>query len=129
MVKDKLIISEISNVRLEKKLDAIQTKVTKIENNFLHSKSKRGVGIAVAIGSLVGLGVANIGLYVELRSNVNNLQNSVSRIDVLQEETEDIQLTIDEMINSIESLSIENSNVKESLEIFMVLDQLHIKIN
>ncbi len=43
MVKDKLIISEISNVRLEKKLEAIQTKVTKIENNFLHSKSKRGV--------------------------------------------------------------------------------------
>lgn len=33
------------------------------------------------------------------------------------------------MINSIESLSTENSNVKESLEIFMVLDQLHIKIN
>ncbi len=31
--------------------------------------------------------------------------------------------------NSIESLSTENSNVKESLEIFMVLDQLHIKIN
>ncbi len=53
----------------------------------------------------------------------------MSRIDVLQEETEDIQLTIDEMINSIESLSTENSNVKESLEIFMVLDQLHIKIN
>ncbi len=43
MVKDKLIISEISNVRLEKKLDTIQTKVTKIENNFLHSKNKRGV--------------------------------------------------------------------------------------
>ncbi len=33
------------------------------------------------------------------------------------------------MISSIEQLSIENSNVKESLEIFMVLDQLHVKIN
>ncbi len=78
MVKDILIFSEISNMRLEEKLDAIQTKVTKTENNFLHSKSKRGVGIAIAIESLVGLGVANIGLYAELRSNVNNLQNSVS---------------------------------------------------
>ncbi len=33
------------------------------------------------------------------------------------------------MINSTEHLSIDNSNVKESLEIFMVLDQLHVKIN
>ncbi len=33
------------------------------------------------------------------------------------------------MINSIEYLSIENSNVKESLENFIVLDQLHVKIN
>ncbi len=33
------------------------------------------------------------------------------------------------MTNSIEYLSIEESNVKESLEIFMVLDQLHVKIN
>ncbi len=53
----------------------------------------------------------------------------MSRIDDLQEETEEIQLKIDEMIISIEHLSIENSNVKESLEIFMVLDQLHVKIN
>ncbi len=116
-------------MRLEKKLDTIQLKVNKDEINFLHSKNKRGLGIAIAIGSLVGLGVTNIGLYAELRSSVNNLQNSMSRIDDLQEETEEIQLTIDEVINSIEHLSIENSNVKESLEIFMVLDQLHVKIN
>ncbi len=68
--------------------------------------------------------MTNIGLYAELRSSVNNLQNSMSKIDDLQEETEEIQLTIDEVINSIEHLSIEKSNVKESLEIFMVLNQL-----
>ncbi len=44
MVKDKLAQSKISNVRLEKKLDTIQLKVAKIENNFLHSKSKRAIG-------------------------------------------------------------------------------------
>ncbi len=53
----------------------------------------------------------------------------MSRIDTLQEETEEIQLNIDEMISIIEHLSIENSKVKESLEIFMVLDQLHVKMN
>ncbi len=129
MVKDKLVQSKISNVKQEKKLDTIQLRVNKVENNFLHSKNKRGLGIAIAIRSLVGLGVTNIGLYAELRSSVNNLQNSMSRIDDLQEETEEIQLTTDEVINSIEHLSIKNSNEKESLEIFMVLDQLPVKIN
>ncbi len=128
MVKDKLEQCKIFSVRLEKKLDTIQLKVNKVENNFLHSKSKRRLGMAIAIGSLVGLGVTNIGLYADLHSSVNNLQNSMSRIDVLQEETEEIQLNIDEMISSIDYLSIENYNVKESLEIFMVLDQLHVKI-
>ncbi len=71
-------------MRLEKKLDTIQLKVNKVENNFQHSKSKRGLGMAITIGSLVGLGV----------TSVNNVQNSMSRIDDLQEETEEIQLTL-----------------------------------
>ncbi len=53
----------------------------------------------------------------------------MSRIEASQEETEEIQLNIDEVINSKEHLSISNSNVRESLEIFMVLDKLHVKIN
>ncbi len=77
--------------------------------------------MAITIGSLVGLGATIKGLYADLRSSVNNLQNSMSRIDALREETEEIQLNIDEMINSIEYLSIEYSNVNESLEIIMVL--------
>ncbi len=129
IVKDKMVHSKIFNVRLEKKLDTIKLKVTKVENNFLHKRDKRGLGIAIASGSLVGLGVTSIGLYADLRSSVNHLENSVSRIDALQEETENIQLTINEMIVTIEQLSINNSNVKEFLEVFLALDQLHIKVN
>ncbi len=62
IVKDKLDECKISNVRLERKLDTIQLKVNTAENNFLHSKNKRGVGMAITIGSLVGLGLKNIGL-------------------------------------------------------------------
>ncbi len=40
MVKRQLENCNISNVRLVKKLDTIQLKVNKVENNFLHSKSK-----------------------------------------------------------------------------------------
>ncbi len=64
--------------------------------------------MTITIGSLVGLGVTNIGLYADMRSSVNNLQKSMSRIDALQEETEEIQLNMDAVINSIEHLSIEN---------------------
>ena len=100
LVKETMKICNVTNVRLEKKLNTIQSKVTKVENIFLQSKAKRGLGIAVAVGTLVGLGVSNIGLYADLYSRVNNIENSVSRIDTLQEETEDIQVTIDEMITN-----------------------------
>ncbi len=62
MVKDQLENFNITNPRLQKKQDTIQLKVNKVENNFLHSKSKRGLGLAITIGSLVGLAVTNIGL-------------------------------------------------------------------
>ncbi len=78
MVKDQQENCNISNVRIAKKLDTIQLKVNKVENNFLHSK--RGLGLAITIGSLVGLGVTNIGLYVDIRSSVNNLQKSMSEL-------------------------------------------------
>ena len=129
IVKDKMVHSKISNVRLEKKLDSIQLRVTKVEKNFLHSKAKRALGMAITVGTLVGLGVTNLGLYTNLHLRVNNIENSVSRIDTLQEETEDIKLTIDEMITNIEQININNSNVQEILEIFMTLDQLYIKIH
>ncbi len=51
MVKDKLEHCKMSNVRLKKKLDTLQLKVNEVENNFLHSKSKRGLGMAITIGS------------------------------------------------------------------------------
>lgn len=128
IVRNKMVHSKVSNVRLEKKLDSIQLKVTKVENNFLQSKAKRGLGLVISVGTLVGLGVTNMGLYTDLRLRVNNVENSVSRIDTLQEETEDIQFTIDEIITNIEQININNSNVKEFLEIFIALDQLYIKI-
>ncbi len=74
MVNDQLEHYNITNLRLKKKLDTIQLKVNKVENNFLHSKTKRGLGLAITIGSLVGLAVTNIGLYADIRSSVNNLQ-------------------------------------------------------
>ncbi len=129
IVKDQLEHYNITNLRLKKKIETIQLKVNKVENNFLHSKTKRGLGLAITIGSLVGLAVTNIGLYADIRSSVNNLQKSMSRIETLTEEVEEIQLTIDELIHVIQHLSVETSDVKESLDIFMVLDQLHIKIN
>ncbi len=117
MVKDQLENCNITNLRIVRKLDTIQLKVKKVENNFLHNKSKRGLGLAITIGSLVGLGITNIGLYADIRSSVNNLQKSMSRIDALTEEIEEIQLTIDELINNIQHLSVETSNVRESLDI------------
>ena len=85
--------------------------------------------MTLAIGALIGLGTVNLGLYADLRSSVHNLESSVSKIDTLQEETEDIQETIDDIIENIQILNKDNNNVRESLELFMILDQLHIKVS
>ncbi len=129
LVKSKLHGNNTSNERLHKKIDTIQRKVTNVENNFLHTKEKRAIGMAIAIGTLVGLGVTNIGLFMDLRSSVNTLQNQMSRLDTLQEQTDEIQLTIDDLITNMENFSLETSHVKESLELFIILDQLHVRIN
>ncbi len=102
MVKDQLENFNITNLRIQKKLDTIQLKVNKVKYNFLHSKSKRDLGLAITIGSLVGLAVTNIGLYADIRSSVNSLQKSMSRIDTLTEEVEEIQLTIDSDSTAVE---------------------------
>ena len=71
----------------------------------------------------------SIGLYADLRSNVNNLQSSLSRVDKLQQETDEIQDTIDEIVDNLEQINTETSIVRDSLALYMILDQLHHKIN
>ncbi len=53
----------------------------------------------------------------------------MSRLDTLQEQTDEIQLTIDDLITSMENFRLETSHVKESLELFIILDQLHVRIH
>ena len=130
LIKDRMTYRNISNVRLDRKIEAIQMKVTKVENNFLRSKDKRAAAaLAIGITSLVGLGVTSIGLFADVRSRVNNMEKHVARIDDLEDETEDIQLTIGELITNLETISTELSNVKEHIDLIQILDQLYIKIN
>ncbi len=127
-VTNKLIENQLKNERLEKKIMMIQEKVVDLESNFLKTKSKRGIPIVAAIGVFAGLGVANLGLYTDIRSRVNTLESSFTKIEQLQDTTEDIQNSIDDIADNLEKLSINTSIVRESLDIFMLLDQLYIKV-
>ena len=126
-VNEKLQDNKINNVRLDKKIFLIKEKVKDLENNFLKTRSKRGVAIVAVIGALAGLGVINMGLYANLQYQVNTLEYSITKIDELQVAQEDLQESIDEMANLIEQLGIQTSIVRESLDIFMLLDQIYIK--
>ena len=122
---------DIENARLVRKISMIKEKVDLLKGNFLQevNREKRAVVTMAAIGVLAGLGVANLGLHADLRHSVNILENSLGQLDVLQDTTEDIQNSLLDITKSVEQLSSHTANVRESLNIFMLLDQLHIKIN
>ena len=96
-------------------------------SNFLHTRNERAIGVVIAIGALAGLGIANLGLQADLRNNVDTLQQSMSKLDVLEDAIEDIQGNMNYLMDEIEYLGSEISNVRASLDIFMFLDQLHVK--
>lgn len=128
-VKLTIIENNIQHEGLEQKIQTLERKLEKINENFIHHRQKRAVGMAIAIGTLVGLGVTNLGLYADMRINVNNLQKSLSRVDTLQEETEEIKMAIDDITIGLETLNKENSFVRDSLALFLILDNLHHKLN
>ncbi|RUM30758.1 MAG: hypothetical protein DSY42_03920 [Aquifex sp.] len=111
----------------EKKVLLIQEKVKDLENNFLKTRNKRRITIIAAIGALAGLGTANLGLHANLHHRVNTLEYSFTKIDELQIVTEDIQESIDDIAHIMEQISINTSIVRESLDIFMLLDQIYVK--
>ena len=128
-VKMKIRENNINHEGLEQKILTLEKKLVKINVNFIHNRQKRAVGVAIAIGTLVGLGITNLGLYADMRTNVNNLQGSLHRVDTLQEETEEIKIAIDEITIGLEKLNKENSFVRDSLDLFLILDNLHHKLN
>ncbi len=127
-VTSRMVETGLKNERLDKKIVLIQEKVLDIERNFLKTRSKRGISIVAAIGICAGLGVANLGLCTDLRSRVYTLKYSFSKVEQLQETTEDIQTSLLNIEEDLEKVKINTSIVRESLDISMLLDQIYIKI-
>ncbi len=123
-----MVETGLKNERLDKKTVLIQEKVLDTERNFLKTRSKRGISIVEATGIFARLGVANIGLYTDLRSRVNKLEYLFSKAEQLQEATKDIQTSLLDIEEHLEKVKINTSIVRESLDIFMLLDQIYIKI-
>ncbi len=126
-VTEKLLEKEVRNDRLEKKVLLMQEKVKDLVNNFLNTRNKRGIAIIATIGALAGLGADSFRLHSHLHHRVNTLEYSFTKIDQLQTATEDIQESIVDTAHILEQISINTSIVRESLDIFMLLDQIYIK--
>ncbi len=125
IVKDRLN-NGISHKRLLNKLKVVENKLTSPETNFVHTK--RSITIAATIGTLAGLGITNIALYTEMKSAVNTLQESLPRLNNLKENVDDIQVTITDISANLEKLNLNHSNLKESLDIFLLIDKIHLKL-
>ncbi len=75
------------------------------------------------------LGVANLALHAHLRHLVNIVKHSLGKLDVLQDAIDDDQDSLNDVTNNVEQISTDALNVRESLNIFKLLDQLHMKTN
>lgn len=132
-VENKVKEQNINNIRILSKISVIKEKVQILEDSFLQeqnlNREKRAVAMVAAIGALAGLGVANLGLHVDLRRSVNTMEHSLGKLDTLEVTTKDIQDYLTDVTDSIEQLSADSMLVRESLNLFMLLDQLHIKTN
>ena len=95
-----------------------------LERNFLQKRGKRAIAIMTAIG---GLGITNLGLHADLRNAVNTPQHELEKLDTLQDTTNDIQDSLTNIVNELEQLDSEKKIVRASLDIFMILDQIHAK--
>ncbi|MPC76172.1 hypothetical protein E2C01_070578 [Portunus trituberculatus] len=106
-VKNRLQDAEEPNTRLWKQTIEIETRLTKLEQNFLgkSNRTKRGVAIAAVIGGLAGLRITSLGLYADLRNTVKTLQQSLPKLDALQANVNDIHETISEITDKIEYLN------------------------
>ncbi len=97
----------IDNIRMLKKIEVVKDKAEMLENNFLHKtkREKRAVPMVAAIGALAGLGVATLGLHADLRHSVNIVERSLGKLDVLQDATDDIQNSLNNVTNIVEQIS------------------------
>ena len=66
---------KMTHISLKKKINTLENKIKTLEANFLpNSRNKRSITIAIVIGALIGLGITSLGLYADLKSTVNTLQ-------------------------------------------------------
>ncbi len=120
---------DVTHARLWSKLNVIENKLATFETNFLQiPRQKRGVTIVVAVGTLVGLATTNISLYAALRTTVKTIQESLPKLDVFHVNVDSMQESTTERADSFEELSTNHSKQQDSLDIFLLLDQMYLKV-
>ena len=81
----------------------------------------------MALGSLAGLAVTNLGLHMDIRSQVNTLQFDMTRLDTLQEVTKELHDGLNNIIDNVEQISKDINQIGMSLNVYMLLDSLQLK--
>ena len=131
----KMIISQngIKDNRLEKKMSLINEKVSELESNFKQTSSKetrnkRAAPMVLAIAGIAGLGLTNMGFHVNMYSRMNTLERAYDKIEQLFDTTEDITDSVNDIIENLEQIDNKTTIVRVTLDTFMLLDQIYIKV-
>ena len=127
LAKLKLADTNIHNGRLKRKIHDIEDMTQKIERFFKVKRGKRAIAIAMAFAALAGLSIANAAWSTQLHYRTNTLEYSFERIDELQMSTDELKDSIVSIEDALMTLDNNTNYVRDTLEVFLLLDQLYIK--
>ncbi len=132
MVNDKLLKLETTatHTRLVNKLVVVEDRLMELLFSFFNSenRSKRGKATITAVTLGAFIGVTSIGLYADLKMKVNTLRGEVPKIENLDQSVKDIEITVMDITDNLENLSVDHAELQDSLEIYMLLDQIFLEI-
>ena len=132
-IKDKLVNLETTPIytRLVTKFAICEDRLKELQRHFLEeeNRTKRAAPVIAAVGLGAMIGVTSIGFYTHLSGKVNTLMEEVPKIESLEESVKDIEETIGDITDNIEKLSVDHVNLEQSMDIYMMLDQVFLKLN
>ena len=111
------------------KYEMVMKKLENLKGNFVenNSRTKRAIVTgSIIVGAL--LAVTGVGLYADLSSKVKTLEKQIDKIEYLQLTLNDVTTTVTEITEALEDLHDRHVKLHTSMDIYMLLDQISIKL-
>ena len=114
--------------RLEKKYNIVMHSLSKLKENFV--KPEREKRAAITGGLVIGglLAVTGLGMYAELSNRFHKIEKEMDKVEDLTLKLTDITITVAEITEAFDNLQDRHITLYSTMDIYMLLDQIFIKL-